>query len=105
MKKITKEEALSFVSMLKELYNSSNSVISANKLEGWGNQNHVRRVVHKAREMGYPICSNSHGIFYSEEPEDIESTMKRLLDKVSSIREIIDVLSKQHRKFSRKEEI
>lgn len=54
----------------------------------------IRRIINEYRSDGIPICSNSNGYYYSEEPEEIVKTIGSLKRRIASIQRAIDGLQK-----------
>ena len=54
----------------------------------------IRNVVSGLRQEGLPVCSSSCGYWYSEDPEDIEKTLRRLEGQVKNMNSSITGLKK-----------
>ena len=54
----------------------------------------IRKIINDYRSDGIPICSNSKGYYYSEEPEEIVKTIASLKRRVASIQRAINGLLK-----------
>jgi hypothetical protein len=50
---------------------------------------HLRNIISDLRQAGKPICSSSYGYWYSDNPEDIEKTLRRLERQVSNMNKSI----------------
>jgi hypothetical protein len=72
---------------LKEYHNSETKAIKSRGLcELFNLQNRqVRHLVSGLRQKGSPICSSNSGYWYSEDREDIDSTINRLSDQVRNM--------------------
>ena len=55
---------------------------------------YIRRIINEYRSDGIPICANSTGYYYSEEPDEIVKTVASLKRRVASIQQAIDGLLK-----------
>ena len=45
----------------------------------------IRRIVHKLRQEGYPICSNQKGYYYASSQGDVSETVSRLNGLVTGV--------------------
>lgn len=52
----------------------------------------IRKIINQYRSDGIPICSNSHGYYYSETPEEIAKTIASLKRRVASMQNAINGL-------------
>lgn len=52
----------------------------------------IRKIINDQRSDGIPICANSKGYYYSEEPKEILKTVASLKRRVASIQRAIDGL-------------
>ena len=65
---------------LAEFYTSEDTAINGRELSQMFNvtNRQLRNIVTVLRQEGEPICSSTHGYWYSKEPEDLEKTIHRL---------------------------
>ena len=54
----------------------------------------IRKIINQYRSGGIPICSNRHGYYYSESPDEIVKTVASLKRRIASIQNAIDGLLK-----------
>lgn len=54
----------------------------------------IRKAINKARCDGIPICSSNHGYYYSENSNEIISTIQSLIKRTISVENAINGLLK-----------
>lgn len=75
------------VDYLKEYHNKESKAIKGRSLCELFNlhSKQVRNLVSVLRQNGEPICSSNNGYWYSNDPEDLDRTIKRLSEQVKNM--------------------
>jgi hypothetical protein len=81
------EELLYF---LKNSHTGRNNSITSSKMKQWGNDRQLRSFIHYLRMGGHPICSYSKGYYYAETKDDVNNTIKFILDP--RVLEVVEAL-------------
>lgn len=81
---------------LKEYYREERFAIKGREICELFNltDKQVRNIVSGLRQAGEPICSSIHGYWYSNNPEDIEKTLRRLEGQVNNMNSSITGLKR-----------
>jgi hypothetical protein len=84
------------VEYLKHYHTEESNTVKSRELRTLFNltDKQVRNVVSSLRQEGEPICSSSYGYWYSNDPEDIRKTLKRLEGQVHNMDIAISSLRK-----------
>jgi transcriptional regulator of NAD metabolism len=82
------------VDYLKEYHNKESKAIKGRSLCELFNlhSKQVRNLVSVLRQDGEPICSSNNGYWYSNDPEDLDRTIKRLSEQVKNMSRAVDGL-------------
>lgn len=82
------------VDYLKEYHNKESKAIKSRSLCELFNlhSKQVRNLVSVLRQNGEPICSSNNGYWYSNDPEDLDRTIKRLSEQVKNMSRAVDGL-------------
>ncbi len=81
---------------LKRNHNTRNKAALSKQLEAAFSckGTEIRRCINMLRSKGIPICSCVNGYFYSDNTEDISSTVNQLYSRISKIEQAKDGLKK-----------
>ena len=95
------------VEYLAGYHSTEDTAIKARELRALFNlqDKQLRNVISVLRQNGEPICSSSNGYWYSQEPEDISKTIRRMEAQVLNMRHSIAGLYKNLIKENTKDEI
>lgn len=82
------------VDYLKEYHNKESKAIKGRSLCELFNlhSKQVRNLVSVLRQNGEPVCSSNNGYWYSNDPEDLDRTIKRLSEQVKNMSRAVDGL-------------
>ena len=81
----------------KKYHVGKKNSITARNMSAWGSPRYVRAFIHYWRMKHEPICSWSKGYFYAESQQDIDETIKFILDP--RIEEIVKALKQAQKKL------
>lgn len=75
--------------------------LTASRIKHWKGLSgtETRALCHYLRVNGVPIGSNNKGYFYAHSPEELESTIKHMGQRINSISEIKESLIKTQRQM------
>jgi len=59
----------------------------------------LRQIINKLRINGHPVCENTSGYFYAKNPNEINSTLHRLLKKAKESNDAVQGLVLSHQVF------
>lgn len=87
------------VDYLKEYHNKERKAIKGRSLCELFNlhSKQVRNLVSVLRQNGEPVCSSNNGYWYSNDPEDLDRTIKRLSEQVKNMSRAVDGLYRARR--------
>lgn len=74
----------------KKYHVGKKNSITARNMSAWGSPRYVRAFISYLRMKHEPICSSSRGYYYAESQQDIDDTIKFILDP--RIEEIVKAL-------------
>ena len=82
------------VDFLKKYHVGKQAAITASELTsaGWGNARQIRRIVHRARKSGFPVCSTGEGYFYPSGNSEKAICKKRLTNMGKGIFSVVKAL-------------
>ncbi len=81
---------------LKEFHITEGKAIKARELCVLFNvhQKQLRNIVSDLRQNGEAICSSTYGYWYSRDPDDISTTLSRLVGQVDNMQKVIAGLNR-----------
>lgn len=89
-------ECCDIVEYLKEFHTSEGKAIKARELCVLFNvhEKQLRNIVSDLRQNGEAICSSTYGYWYSRDPDDISTTLSRLVGQVDNMQKVIAGLNR-----------
>lgn len=90
------EVGCDIVEYLKEFHTSEVKAIKARELCVLFNvhEKQLRNIVSDLRQNGEAICSSTYGYWYSRDPDDISTTLSRLVGQVDNMQKVIAGLNR-----------
>ena len=81
---------------LKEFHTTEGKAINARELCVLFNvhEKQLRNIVSDLRQNGEAICSSTYGYWYSRDPDDISTTLSRLVGQVDNMQKVIAGLNR-----------
>ena len=81
---------------LKEFHTSEGKAVKARELCVLFNvhEKQLRNIVSDLRQNGEAICSSTYGYWYSRDPDDISTTLSRLVGQVDNMQKVIAGLNR-----------
>jgi hypothetical protein len=97
MKKITEQEREKALILIDHIYYGESNAKHTKELTqifGWSNRD-IRRIIFNARQLGFPICSNTQSGYWAAKDEDeLHETIKRLENERNGLNASIRALKK-----------
>lgn len=90
------EVGCDIVEYLKEFHTSEGKAVKARELCVLFNvhEKQLRNIVSDLRQNGEAICSSTYGYWYSRDPDDISTTLSRLVGQVDNMQKVIAGLNR-----------
>lgn len=90
------EVGCDIVEYLKEFHTSDGKAVKARELCVLFNvhEKQLRNIVSDLRQNGESICSSTYGYWYSRDPDDISTTLSRLVGQVDNMQKVIAGLNR-----------
>lgn len=90
------EVGCDIVEYLKEFHTSEGKAVKARELCVLFNvhEKQLRNIISDLRQNGEAICSSTYGYWYSRDPDDISTTLSRLVGQVDNMQKVIAGLNR-----------